>query len=85
MPSSVGALNVVDLDTLGGPSVSWRDDEIFKSVLCFFLSIFAMNHPRSPFLVIPVDEKLWTELVLYVLFGKGRLALPEHEGKRVYE
>lgn len=51
----------------------------------FFLSIFAMNHPRSPFLVIPVDQKLWTESVLYVLFGKGRLALPEHEGKRVYE
>lgn len=44
-----------------------------------------MNHPRSLFLVIPVDQKLWTESVLYVLFAKCRLALPEHEGKRVYE
>lgn len=41
-----------------------------------------MNHPRSPFLVIPMDQQLWTESVLYVLFGKGRPALPEHEGKR---
>lgn len=32
-----------------------------------------MNHPHSPFLVIPVDKKSWTESVLYVLFGNGHL------------